>query len=359
MRTSAAPRTTRLVLAATLLALASAAPATGAPPQAAASEAPAAGRTPPAELFEVERVVDGDTLHVRRNGELQKLRLLSVDTEEKAATQTGDPTKPSTVFGEECAQWAAQFFRELAPPGEPTRVGLSFPFGREERDAYGRLLCHVILPDGTNYNLLLVELGKSPYFNKYGNDPLFHERFVAAQRSARTARRGIWDPGTNAAATPGAPSARRPYERLLPWWDARAAAVDGYRARVASDPEHVASAELPAELARALETSKKGEEVDVFGLVDRLFDEDDGSLTVLLRTGAKDAALRIKVPAEAREKFAPLELARRNEDFRQNYLWVRGRVERGPRGFDLRCADPAAIRTAEPELAAPAAPASK
>jgi hypothetical protein len=80
----------------------------------------------------------------------------------------------------------------------------------EERDVYGRLLCHLILPDGRNFNLLLVELGKSPYFNKYGNDLICHQAFVDAQARARKAQKGIWDPKTNVPKTEGAPSARRP-----------------------------------------------------------------------------------------------------------------------------------------------------
>ena len=35
----------------------------------------------PEKLFTVERVVDGDTIYIQRNGEREKLRLLSVDTE--------------------------------------------------------------------------------------------------------------------------------------------------------------------------------------------------------------------------------------------------------------------------------------
>jgi endonuclease YncB( thermonuclease family) len=343
------------VLAALLLPAAPAAPGQAAPPRAPA--APARWKAdPPKELFAIERVIDGDTIHVRRNGGVQKLRLACVDTEEKASTSTGDPTKPSTVFGEECAQWAARYLDGLEPEGRPDRIGLLFPGGREDLDAYGRLLCHVILPDGTDFNLMLVGLGKSPYFNKYGNDLVCHEAFLQAQREARAAMRGIWDPAVNTPKTPGAPAAKRPYDELLPWWDARAAAIDEYRERVAADPDHVASAEEPDELARVLETSRKGADVEVLGQVDRLFDEDDGSLTVLLRSGspqeAKAGALRLRIAAERREAFAPLELRRRSEPFRQNYLWIRGRVERGSRGFELRADDPARIRAAGPEPAA-------
>ncbi len=315
----------------------------------------------PEQLFTIERVIDGDTLHLRRNGELQKLRLLSVDTEEKFSTNTGDASKPSTVFGEECAQWAMAFFKPSAERPDADQVGLAFPNAVEERDVYGRLLCYVILPDGRNFNLLLVELGKSPYFNKYGNSELCHEAFLAAQKRAQEQRIGIWDPATNKPKSDGAPVAERPYARLMPWWDARAAAIDEYRQRRKDEPTAVAGAEHPVELARA---ASREAPVEVFGQIDRLFDEKDGSLTVLMRSGAKDDALRVRIAAAERAKFAALELDKRNDEGRQNYLWIRGKLVRGERGYELKCADPAAFRTAAPAVVpapakAPAKPATK
>src|SRR6185369_6915200 len=110
----------------------------------------------------------------------------------------------------------------LGKDGESPKIGLLFPGGVEQRDVYGRLLCEVILPDGTNYDLMLVKLGKSPYFNKYGNDQVDHAAFVAAQKKAQEEKLGIWNPKANEPETKGAPSAKRPYAELLPWWDARA-----------------------------------------------------------------------------------------------------------------------------------------
>ena len=150
------------------------------------------GRWPkPTELFDVVRVVDGDTVHIQRGGEKVKLRLLSVDTEEKLSFN-GSASKPGTVFGEETSQWAEELFAEL---GDDPKIGLRFPNGIEANDVYGRLLCHVVMPDGTDFNVLLVELGKSPYFNKYGNSRIAHGEFVEAQRLARNEKLGIWNPG--------------------------------------------------------------------------------------------------------------------------------------------------------------------
>ena len=315
----------------------------------ATAEAPAVARGTRTEPLEVVRVVDGDTLHVRRDGKVEKLRLLHVDTEERMKSDVqGSATKPKTVFGEECALWAQQFFAGLGRDGAPARISLWFPDGAEERDVYGRLLCHAILPDGRDYNLMLVELGKSPYFNKYGNSEV-HERFVSAQAKAREQQIGIWNPATNRPATPGAPSAVRPYADLLPWWDARAAAVDAFRARLAKDPGQVFDAVRPDSLARAAEA---GGEVDVFAEVGEVFEEAGGDRTVLMRSGDRDAALRVRIPQAARAKHDALDLEGLASEMRQNYVWVRGRVSRTARGFEIVGDDPARWKRAGPEPAA-------
>lgn len=293
-----------------------------------------------ASWVEVAKVVDGDTIHVTLDGKLEKLRLLCVDTEEKLGSGASSPTKPQTVFGEECALWAQDYFAKLGKDGAPPKVGLRFPAGRERhRDPYGRLLCHVILPDGTDYNVLIVKLGKSPYFTKYGYSEIAHAEFVAAQAEARAAKIGIWDPKTNAPATPGTPSAARPYDKLLPWWDLRAEAVRVCAELRAKEPLHVLEAESGASL---LLGTKSTEPVRVFGEIDRVFDEDDGSQTVLFRAAVRDEALRVRIPKDAVAKLAELQLAQRGEEFRQNYVWYRGAIEPDRKGYRSTCTDPAA-----------------
>ena len=302
--------------------------------------------TPPEILYEVEEVVDGDTIHIWRDGELTKLRLLSVDTEEKLAGRpSANPSKPETVFGHETMLWAQELFRGLAPANAQPRVGLRFPEGPEQLDVYGRLLCHVVLPDGRDFNLLLVELGKSPYFNKYGNSEICHAEFLAAQERARAQELGIWDPATNAPATSGVPAARRPYERLIPWWNLRAAAVDRFRALRREAPFEYVDAQVPAELEAAL---GRGRPVSAFGSISELFDEPNGDWTLLFAAPEGAPALRVRIPAARRAAFEPLDLAGTREEYRQNYLYVNGSLAATGRGFSIRCEAPAAIRIAEP-----------
>jgi len=86
----------------------------------------------------------------------------------------------------------------------------------------------------------------------------------------------------------------------------------------------------------------------VFAAIERFYDESDGSLTALLRSGSPDVALRATIPAGERAALEPL-LRPSTEEFRQNYLYVTGRMERHERGFlltgalasDWRMADPA------------------
>lgn len=317
-----------------------------------ASAPPAIATSPaPTELFEVVKVVDGDTLHVRRKGEIQKLRLLSVDTEERLGNGfQGSPTKPQTVFGEECALWAQKFFADLAKDGQPPKVGLLFPGGKEEQDVYGRLLCHVLLPDGTDYNLMLVQKGKSPYFNKYGNSTVSHEAFVAAQKAAQVAKLGIWDPKTNEPKTPGTPAAKRPYPELLAWWEARAQAIDTFRKHAAESPAEWIDSADPEALERASASPK---EVDAFGEIDRLYDEETGDQTVLMRATHKEAALRIRIPQAVREKHAGLELAAAHKEFRQNYFFIHGRIEHTARGYHMVSEAATRWRRAGPEPVLP------
>ncbi|MEO0652200.1 MAG: thermonuclease family protein [Planctomycetota bacterium] len=304
---------------------------------------------PPERRFEVVRVVDGDTIHIQRDGELQKLRLLSVDTEEKLSGRPNSGgSKPETVYGQASADWAVRFFADLADEDGTTRVGLLFPEGVERRDVYGRILCHVVLPDGTDFNLLLVALGRSPYFNKYGNSLICPEAFRGAQARARQAQLGVWDPATNAARD-GRPEVKRPYAKLLPWWEARARAVEAFRAARSEAPDRVAAADEPEALEALLETEG---DVRVFGSIFRIFEEDDRSVTLLFRTGETERAFRARVSARAAKGLDVDALQASTDEFRQNYLWVTGKLERDRKGFDIQVGDPDVVELAGPEPAA-------
>ena len=307
--------------------------------------------SPPSELFLVTRVVDGDTIHVERAGEVEKLRLLSVDTEEVIrGGGNSNTSKPQTVYGTQCAEWAKSYFDAQADEAGETHVGLWFPDGKEARDVYGRLLCHVVLRDGTDFNLLLLEKGKSPYFNKYGNSAEFDAEFRAAQSVAREALLGIWNPETNQATTPDTPSIKRPYETLMPWWEARAQAIDELRTKRTKDPMRIVDAGEPDQLEATTRASAPSPaNVEVFGAPDRVFDEKDGSQTVLFRTSDRGRALRVRIPKEAVSNHAALDLADISKELRQNYVWVTGAMRWTGRGYEIISGGPKTWRVADPQ----------
>jgi micrococcal nuclease len=293
---------------------------------------PSAQAAPAADvLHDVVRVVDGDTLWIEVEGRLEKLRLASVDTEERFSDRpTVSPTRPQTVFGEETALWTEELLRASAPKGRAPRVRLRFPPGGPRRDAFGRLLCHVLLEDGRDLNLLLVARGRSPYFVKYGSSRLEHEAFLEAERRARALGLGLWDPTTNRPRTTGGPAAIRPYALLLPWWRSRAAAIERFRS--ASPSDGTLAAGDVAGLARAAAAAGP---TQVFGAVGRLFEEADGGLTAHLYGPDGGPPLRIALSSAQRAGELERKLRSTLGDLVQNYVYVRGRVLQGARGFRM------------------------
>ena len=173
-------------------------------------------------------IIDGDTIKVA--GLDASLRLLGLDTEEtwkskkdfklyeqlgferylevKEAKSSG-PYKGATPLGMDAKDFAEDFFRGA------THVRLERDHPKEIRDRFGRYLSYVFVKrDGewVNYNVECVRAGMSPYFAKYGYSRRFHDEFVEAQREAREAERGIWDPKLEH---------YRDYDLRLLWWDGR------------------------------------------------------------------------------------------------------------------------------------------
>ena len=166
-----------------------------------------------------------------------------------------------------------------------------------------------------------------------------------AQRAARAEERGIWNARTNEG------GARRDYERLAAWWAVRAQAVDTFRRKAEASPRRFVAADDADGLQAALDAGGKG--VTVLALIDRFFDEDDGSRTVLLRASDKRRAVRVRIEPGDIEAMGKADLEGSMGDFRQNYLLVKGHLVRGQRGFDLEGAGPTDWRRAGPEPSAP------
>ena len=127
----------------------------------------------------VEKIVDGDTLHVRLAGKKEKVRLIGVDTPESVKPRT-----PVECFAKE----ASARTKELVPPGSQVRLVRDV----EARDRYGRLLAYVYRSsDGLFVNLALARDGFAAPLTIPPN--VAHATaFAAAAGEARQAGRGLW-----------------------------------------------------------------------------------------------------------------------------------------------------------------------
>jgi micrococcal nuclease len=127
------------------------------------------------KVVAVSYVVDGDTFNVSPAvGAISRLRLIGVDTPE-----TYGGTEP---YGPEASAFAKQQI-----DGE--EVGLELDV--QKVDPYGRLLAYVYLPDGEMFNEVLLEEGYAKVAT-FPPNVRYVDRFLEAQREARTANRGLW-----------------------------------------------------------------------------------------------------------------------------------------------------------------------
>ncbi|HEX5064558.1 MAG TPA: thermonuclease family protein [Myxococcota bacterium] len=131
------------------------------------------GAEPAAWTCTLTRVIDGDTLHARCDGEKVKVRLLRIDTPER----------------EEPGYRAAGAALRRFLGSDPIALEFERP-GVRVADDYGRLLAYVRVR-GEIANVEMVRLGWSPFWTKYGKGR-FAGAFRAAEREAREAHRGLW-----------------------------------------------------------------------------------------------------------------------------------------------------------------------
>jgi micrococcal nuclease len=137
----------------------------------------------PSRAYRVLKVVDGDTLDVEIDGASQRLRLIGIDTPE-----TVDPRKAVQCFGKEASNKAKELL-------ENNFVTLESDETQGEKDKYGRLLRYVFLPDGTNFNLFMIEEGYAHEYT-YSTRYKYQDEFRQAEVNARNNNKGLWSPTT-------------------------------------------------------------------------------------------------------------------------------------------------------------------
>jgi len=132
------------------------------------------------ELVKVTKIVDGDTIKVEINNQIETVRLIGIDTPE-----TKDPRKTVQCFGKE----ASEKTKELL---ENKMVRLEADSTQTDRDKYGRLLRYIYLENGTFINKKLIEEGFAFEYT-YQIPYLYQAEFKAAQKLAETNNLGLWN----------------------------------------------------------------------------------------------------------------------------------------------------------------------
>ena len=142
----------------------------------------------PKNTYPVEKVIDGDTISIIKDGKAVTLRLVGLDTPE-----TVDPRKPVQCFGKAASDKAKELLA-----GKTVR--LEFDSSQGLLDKYGRTLAYVFLSNGTLFNEYMIAEG---YGHEYTyNLPYKYQReFKAAEARAREEKRGLWADDTCAGDT--------------------------------------------------------------------------------------------------------------------------------------------------------------
>lgn len=134
---------------------------------------------PTGALFEVKRVVDGDTLLIQYYDKEERVRLIGINTPE-----TVDPRKTVECFGKEAKE-------EMTRLAQGNKVYLEFDESQGLRDRYDRLLAYVYLESGEMLNRMMIANGFA-YEYTYLKPYMYRDDFRAALSFARNQKRGLW-----------------------------------------------------------------------------------------------------------------------------------------------------------------------
>lgn len=135
--------------------------------------------------WRVSRVVDGDTIHVVRNGQDVKVRLIGIDTPE-----TVKPNAPVDCYGPQASQFASDVL-------DGRQVVLEYDPSQGMTDRYDRTLAYVwVKADRPGGELRLFNLdavrGGFAREATYGEPYAWQSTFRLAEQRAQAEDRGMW-----------------------------------------------------------------------------------------------------------------------------------------------------------------------
>ena len=131
------------------------------------------------EQFELQEVIDGDTIRIKYNGSSEKVRLLLVDTPE-----TNHETLGVQPYGPEAKQFVQQLLAE--------QQTVYLEFDVSYRDKYKRLLAYVYTEDGISVQEQLLKNGLARVAYIYDPNTKHVDWFKSIQKEAQTSAVGIW-----------------------------------------------------------------------------------------------------------------------------------------------------------------------
>jgi len=142
----------------------------------------------------VAYVVDGDTIAVRIDRGVEKVRLIGIDTpesrkNERAALQAERSHRDiKTIM--EFGRRAKDAMKELLPKGTELRI----EYDVQKRDKYGRLLGYVYRTDNTMVNEEMLLRGYAQLLTIPPNVK-YVDRFKKALAKSQREKRGLWASG--------------------------------------------------------------------------------------------------------------------------------------------------------------------
>ena len=129
-------------------------------------------------MYSINHFIDGDTIAVNMNGQVEKVRFIGVDTPE-----THKPNSPVQCYGPNAAAYSKS---QIGP--QSVRL-VADPLSTD-RDRYNRLLRYVYLPDGTDLDERLIQNGYGFYYPYFPFSKA--AQFSADEQVAITNRKGLW-----------------------------------------------------------------------------------------------------------------------------------------------------------------------